>query len=461
MYMDWIKQVIKYVGGKPESLKDYFKLGEWYISKILLLRLFVVVVALVLLVVYVGIPVLSGKLWATKMVINTPEYHTASGKVEVFRSDNVLLYKGTMTDGRITGTGELYNGNLLVYYGEFVNEKYYGVGKLYQKNKLLYEGDFVDNLYHGTGVLYYPDGTIQLEGTFKNGLCHGSGTQYDEIGNIRYQGAFLDGIYEGKGILYREDGSIEYEGNFVNGKFEGNGKLYYENGTLQYEGNFAEDAFDGSGVLYTEEGKVLYTGEFKDNTFSGTGTLYSEETGREIYTGEFSEGIFSGTGTLYDEKGQDIYTGNYYEGEIDFPKFCDAEQSKIKEVFGEEDELLLLDYTFLLSYEEFQIVFEFDYVYEETSPVVSKIKIFGSSEIDGVANGKQMKEVQELFSEGSFSEYTFLASEEDITFFSFAGENIKVGKSIYSVKYILEDYYIRTYTLEEQGEIIYYEIGGF
>lgn len=528
-----IQQVIKYIGGKPENLKDYLKFGQWYISKILLLRILVVIVALVFLVFYVGIPFLSGRLWASKVVINTPEYHTASGKVEVFRSDNVLLYKGSMTNGRITGTGEVYNGNLLVYTGEFVNEKYNGVGKLYQKDMLLYEGDFVDNLYHGTGILYYPNGTKRYEGTFEKGLYHGEGTfynengtlgyvgkwtegtydvngkiynengilqyegdltlgkpngigtKYDETGNVMYTGAFVDGTYEGKGILYKEDGSIEYEGNFSDGKFSGSGKLYYANGTLQYEGNFADNTFDGSGKLYKENGTMTYEGTFSnnnyngngklygengtlkyegsfvDNVFDGNGTLYSEETGRELYTGKFSEGIFNGIGTLYNEKGQDIYIGSYYEGEIDFPKFCDVEQSKIKEVFGEEDELLLFDYTFLLSYEDFQVLFEFDYVYEETTPVVSKIKIFGNSVIDGIANGKSMTEVKEKFSEGSFSEYTFLADEEDVTLFAYANENVKVGKSIYSVKYILEDYYIRAYALKEQGEIIYYEIGGF
>ena len=205
----------------------------------------------------------------------------------------------------------------------------------------------------------------------------------------------------------------------------------------------------------------MYTGEFENNTFSGMGTLYSADTGREEYTGQFLDGVFHGEGMLYNEKGQNIYTGSYLAGEIDFPKFCDVEQSKIKEVFGEEDELVLLDYTFLLSYEDFGVVFELDYVYEETSPVVSKIKLFGSSEIDGVANGKSIAEIQETFSDGNFSEYMFIAEEEDITFFKYADETIKEGTRIYRMKYILEDYEIRVYAREEQGEIIYYEIGGF
>ena len=289
---------------------------------------------------------------------------------------------------------------------------------------------------------------------------NGTGTQYDETGKIMYTGAFVDGIYEGKGILYNESGSVKYEGNFSNGKFNGNGKLYYANGTLQYDGNFVDNTFDGNGKLYKEDGTMLYEGTFSNNNYHGNGKLYAEN-GRLLYTGEFSEGIFNGTGTLYNEKGQDIYTGSYYQGQIDFRKFCNVEQGKVKEVFGEEDELLLFDYTFLLSYEDFQVLFEFDYVYEEIAPVVSKIKIFGDSEIDGVANGKSAKEVKELFAEGSFSEYTFLAEEEDVTLFAYADENVKVGKWIYSMKYIFEDYYIRTYALEEQGEIIYYEIGGF
>ena len=121
----------------------------------------------------------------------------------------------------------------------------------------------------------------------------------------------------------------------------------------------------------------------------------------------------------------------------------------------------VLQILLLLSYEQFQVLFELDYVYEETTPTVSKIKLFGTSEIDGIANGKTMQEVQKNFSEGSFSEYTFVADAEDVTFFSYAGENIKIGRNIYSMKYIFEDYYIRAYALKEQGEIIYYEIGGF
>ena len=55
-----VQQVAKYIGGKPESLKDYLKVGEWYISKILLLRILGVVAILALLIIYVGIPFLSG-----------------------------------------------------------------------------------------------------------------------------------------------------------------------------------------------------------------------------------------------------------------------------------------------------------------------------------------------------------------------------------------------------------------
>ena len=479
------QQVIKYIGGKPESLKDYFKFGEWYISKILLLRIFVGIVALVFFVGYVGIPFLSGKVWASKVVVNSPEYHTANGKVEVFRSDNVLLYKGTMEDGRITGVGEVYNENWLVYTGEFVNEKYHGVGKLYEKDVLVYEGNFVDNLYQGVGVLYYPNGTIQFTGTFDKGLYHGEGTLRNENGTLKYVGKWTEGSYDGYGQVYDENGILQYEGEltlgkpngtgtqydeagkkkytgaFVDGIYEGKGTLYTEDGSIKYEGNFVQGKFDGNGKLYYEDGTLQYEGNFVDNAFDGSGTLYSEETGKELYQGEFENGIFSGTGTLYNEKGQDIYTGSYYAGEIDFPKFCDATQSKVKEVFGKEDELLLLDYTFLLSYEDFNVVFELDYVYEETEPVVSKIKIFGTSKVAGITNGTSMAKVKEEFTEGNFSEYVFVAEEEDVTFFAYAGKNITLGTKLYSMKYILEDYYIRAYALEEQGEIIYYEIGGF
>ena len=51
------------------------------------------------------------------------------------------------------------------------------------------------------------------------------------------------------------------------------------------------------------------------------------------------------------------------------------------------------------------------YVYEETEPVVSKIKLFGTSKVAGVANGTSMEKVKEEISEGSRLKYEMFEYE--------------------------------------------------
>jgi len=503
-----IRGAIKYVFGKPESLKDYFKIEELYISKIFIVRIILAVSLITVLTVKFIIPGLSGRLWTNTVVVNTDKYYTADGKVNVLDNNNQVIYKGIMTEGRITGTGEVYDYGNLIYKGELSNEKYQGQGKLYQDGQLLYEGEFSDNLYNGLGVLYYSSGSKKFDGIFKDGL-YSEGTEYYENGNIKYQGGFSDGKYNGAGKIYSDNAQIWYDGNLVMGEYDGQGKLYkdgillyegnftkgiysglgkkyYSNGVTEYEGNFKDGMYSGEGRQYYENGRLKYDGQFLDNNYCGEGTLYSlntgkyiysgtftdnvydvngklydEQTGRLKYEGDFSNGIYDGAGVLYNSNGQPIFTGNFYMGEIDYKSFCGEKQEEVRKAFGKEDDLVQLENSFLMVYRNLNVIFEFDYVYTESSPAVNKIKIFNKAQIDNVANGKNVKEIRESFGSTVFSEYEFIVNEEDAFIFEFAEKRLYAGQQAYSIKYILEDSYIRIYSQSDNSEVIYYEIGGF
>ncbi len=502
------KNTVKYLLGKPESLKDYFKISEWYISKIMVFRILLISAVLILLITKLLIPNLSGRLWTNTVVINTDKYYEADGKVKVLNNDNQILYKGVMSDGRITGSGEVYSLGSLIYKGELVNEKYQGQGKLYQDGLLLYEGEFLNNNYNGQGILYYSNGNKKFEGVFENNI-YLEGTEYYENGNVKYKGAFSEGKYNGNGTIYSENANVEYSGNLILGEYDGAGKLYnngvliydgnflkgvysglgkkyYINGKLEYDGNFIEGMYSGEGKQYYENGRLKYEGQFLNNNYSGQGTLYSENTGKYLYSGiftdgiydvngklydgqtgrlkydgDFSNGLYHGNGVLYNSNGQVIYTGNFYQGNIDYKVFCNESQSVIRQAFGKEDELLQLENTFLMVYDSLKVIFEFDYVYTETSPTVNKIKIFNDAQINDVYNGRNLKEIREIFKDEVYSEYDFILNEEDAFIFEYASKRLFMGDKAYSVKYILEDLYIRIYSENDNSEVIYYEIGGF
>ena len=156
-------EVKKAVSKKPESLEEYLPVGRYYAAKKLLLAILIAVILLPILYFKFVHPVVTARfLWKT-IPVNTAEQYGYTGKVKLTDPETgVILYRGPLADGRITGTGTLYDyaGNIL-YKGQFENEMYEGRGTLFYGNgNVKYTGEFSQNQYQGKGSLYFEDEKI-------------------------------------------------------------------------------------------------------------------------------------------------------------------------------------------------------------------------------------------------------------------------------------------------------------
>ena len=304
--------------GKPQSLADYLSVGNYYVAKKLVFIL--AVLAFVLPVLYLKFlhPVIRANFLTVPMVVNSAEMTGYTGKVELLSAESgTVLYRGPLSEGRITGEGKLYDyEGHLVYQGGFLMEQYEGTGQSFWPNgNLQYVGGFSANRYEGRGVLYAEDGTLLYEGDFVNGLYEGEGTLYQN-GAVLYQGAFKAGRMEGQGRLYAGD-LVVYEGSFSGDAFEGAGREYDPvGGRLIYDGEYAAGKYQGQGKLFdADTGELIYEGGFYNGVYEGEGALYDPATGLPLYQGSFRAGRYDGEGVEYDENtGAVIYRGQFLLG---------------------------------------------------------------------------------------------------------------------------------------------------
>lgn len=245
------KKVKALVTLKPQSPKDYFSVGRYWVYKKLFLTLILALCAGVFLYFSMFAPKVATQPTQPEQVMTsvTFDYDDMdlagyTGMANIRAADGTVVYVGDVVSGVCTGNGTLKD----------------------RKGRLVYEGGFENNQYSGQGVQYWPSG------------------------NRRYEGGFANNQYNGEGILYGEDGrTVLYAGSFKNGLRDGTGKAYSESGVLLYEGDFAEDLYHGSGTQYYESGIIAYTGQFFQGQPQGEGTLYSNQ-GRALYTGAVYEG---------------------------------------------------------------------------------------------------------------------------------------------------------------------------
>ncbi|GEM_PF-2366607 len=467
---------------KPQSYDDYIKSGETFIAKKLLVLLVLVVLVVLFVLNWFLIPWAEGRLWIPEIVINTDKFHGYTGKARVLTEEGNLLYAGELQNGRITGEGNLYDldGNL-VYRGEFQQEEYHGSGQRYDRQReLIYEGEFADNHYHGEGKLH-EDGALVYEGAFQNGIFHGEGRLYEQEalvyegefqegkyhgegrlynpGQLIYEGQFQNNLYHGEGDKYHDNGYLKYTGTFRLGRMDGEGKLYNRHGRLIYQGSFVEGVYDGEGEKFNENtGRIIYEGQFSQGEYHGIGSLYDDDLGRLKYDGHFKEGLYSGQGTLYNWKGQNIYDGYFYQGDIDYYRYIDQPVNMVREEFGDEDEVIFFDFHFLMAYEPFQVLFAFEFP-EEDQPIVDKVIFLGDQNISGAHIGKPMDELPEHLGD-VYSDFYYLVDEEKREILARLGQD-RDRESLYSERYLLHDEaFLRFYALEPRGDVLYYEMGG-
>ena len=284
------------ITGRPQSLKDYFSMGNYYVAKKLVFLIAVLVLVLPILYLKFLHPVIRSNFLTVSMVVNSGEMVGYTGKVELLSAKGgTVLYRGPLSEGRITGEGALYD---------------------YEGN-LTYQGGFLLEQYEGSGQSFWPNGQVQYTGSFSKNAYEGEGTLYGEDGTLIYQGSFSKGLYEGDGVLY-QNGEVLYRGAFRGGQMEGEGRIYAGDLVI-YEGGFAAGAFEGTGREYDPvEGRLIYDGEYAAGKYQGQGRKFDADTGQLVYEGGFYQGVYEGEGKLYDPVTQVLlYEGGFRAGRYD------------------------------------------------------------------------------------------------------------------------------------------------
>lgn len=333
------------ISGKPQSLKDYFSIGNYYIAKKLVFLAAALAMVLPILYLKFLYPVIKTHFLTTPMVVNSTEMMGYNGKVKLLSGPHgTVLYQGPLVDGRITGEGKLcdYDGNL-TYQGSFLLEQYEGSGQTYwPSGKARYVGAFSGSQYEGRGTLYTEDGSLLYEGDFASGLYDGEGTLYQD-GAVLYRGGFKAGEMEGAGTLYSGSrvvyeggfaagafsgagreydpvaGRLIYDGTYAAGQYEGEGKQFdADTGALAYEGGFYQGAWEGEGKRYDPQTQLpLYEGAFRAGRYDGEGVEYADALGVPLYRGGFLMGVYHGEGTQYDPiTGFVTASGQYRNGQL-------------------------------------------------------------------------------------------------------------------------------------------------
>ncbi len=259
----FVREQVKSLFRKPASQKDYVRFWGLYISKRFLAISFSAAVVVTVVFTSYVYPWLEGRLWTPTIALNSTKLANYSGPARVVNNVGVLVYRGDVNNGKLTGSGYQYDTkSTLVYVGAFKDAAYNGYGSLYADGILCYSGNFLDNLYEGTGMLYSKQGILTYQGSFSKGMREGTGIAYEGDGKtIRYRGSFSADLYNGTGSFY-EKGTLVYTGNFTNGLYEGLGILYDSKGNVVYQGAFSKGSRQGEGTVYDSIGSALYTGVF-------------------------------------------------------------------------------------------------------------------------------------------------------------------------------------------------------
>ena len=244
-------KIRKIMGGEAKSEEDYFTLGNFWISKMLVYFIILAICAFVFIFFTWIKPINKNNTTETSNIITNVTYKyndmklgKFSGKANIKADNGAVVYTGDIANGVCTGTGTLWN----------------------QSGVLVYEGGFVNNEFSGDGTRYYANGQAMYIGEFSNNSFSGEGTMYYASGEIQYVGSFESGMFSGNGMLYAEDGTLIYEGGFKNGVFHGEGISYYSSGARKYSGEFNQGHAQGNGVLYSAAGQTIFQGNFiRDN----------------------------------------------------------------------------------------------------------------------------------------------------------------------------------------------------
>ncbi len=446
----------------PQSREDYVGAGSYLLSKRLVFMCIAAFLCVVTVCMYVIYPWMDGRLWVSKMELNSEKFLSFTGKAQVYDSGGVTIYQGDMVDGALTGTGMQYDvDGILVYEGDFVDGQYSGQGRYYDAHSLRYDGAFSDNAYNGEGKLYNQDSRLIYSGPFAMGLRSGIGTEYNPAtGKKSYFGSFAEDKKEGNGTAFAQDGeTIVYEGSFAQDVYAGQGKLY-ENGKLRYAGGFEDGVFSGEGVLYdADSGTMLYEGQFQSGLYNGAGKLYDPEDGGLLYSGTFANGRRDGSGAEYDSLGAVIFQGNYRDGVVDLMSYMGQDMQAFCADFGNPSTKETVDGVEVWNYPSKNLVVIAKPDIVNQVQVCWKIMSGLREEFCNIQKSSTAQDVQSALG------MPFTALELTLptycqTAFSALGATIPNNATVVSEKYLQDGYYIRVYYDAPQGKAVIVEMCG-
>lgn len=421
---DLLKDIVNFIVKKPSELSDYIKIGGSYVAKRALLAGILLTAAVVLAIIWFAVPFLNKTFFTTRLVVNTPEFHTATGKAEVYTADGSLLYAGEMKDGRACGDGKLYSSGVMVYQGQFDDNEYNGTGKLYDEyGGLVYSGGFADSLYSGAGTEYYSNGKVKVSGTYVSGMLEGEASLYSDTGELMYSGGFGSGQFNGKGELY-DEGKLVYKGDFVNGERTGEGTLY-SNGEKVYSGGFLAGKYSGSGILYRYKTDMRLEGVFEDGQANGSADIYSAD-GELLYSGEMSR------------------------GEIAYLSYAAADRQQVEQCFTENAVTRELGGKYIVHYSKLGVGFIFG-----ADGKTDRLIITGEPQLLNAYVGAEQGGYAVPDGAVKYSEYDFIPEEFDIKQLSYCG--IRPPELLEVAKYIKDNVFVKLYY--SGGRVLFYEVG--
>lgn len=157
------------------------------------------------------------------------------------------------------------------------------VGKI-SEDDWEYEGELSGKKPNGYGTKTFDDGTVQA-GEWKNGELSGNVVYYYADGSS-YVGLYSDGDFNGYGRYINTD-ECKITGTWVNGELNGHGTMVWEDGD-EFSCEFVDGNAEGFGTYYYNDGSK-YSGNWSNNSMNGFGTYYNKD-GEEVYSGEWKDG---------------------------------------------------------------------------------------------------------------------------------------------------------------------------
>ena len=146
--------------------------------------------------------------------------------------------------------------------------------------------------YTGTAQKYYENGELKQVSHFKGGKLNGHFIEYDEFGERFQEGQYIDGSREGTWYMDDHENGIYTKAYFKNDEYHGEIILNYEDGRREV-GTF------NNGIMHGRYSSFYPNGMPKE---------------KSIYI----DGELHGKVTRWDEKGNEIYSREYYRG---MPKY--------------------------------------------------------------------------------------------------------------------------------------------